>query len=71
MCGWLWQILIWTLLLQEFDTPVEYELYNIDEDPFEMKNIYGTEEADQTLVSLGRKTILINSFGGKFCRWMH
>ncbi|XP_065829466.1 N-acetylglucosamine-6-sulfatase-like [Oscarella lobularis] len=45
------------ILTNEFDTPVEYELYNIDEDPFEMKNIYGTEEADQTLVDALRSFI--------------
>ncbi|XP_065829201.1 N-acetylglucosamine-6-sulfatase-like [Oscarella lobularis] len=33
-----------------FGTPVEYELFDIDKDPFQLKNLYGTATADQKLV---------------------
>ena len=33
-----------------FDTPLEYELFNIAKDPYQMTNLYGTEEEDKELV---------------------
>ena len=33
-----------------FDTPLEYELFDIMKDPYQMKNLYGTAEEDKELV---------------------
>ena len=33
-----------------FDNPLEYELFNIAKDPYQMTNLYGTEEEDKELV---------------------
>ena len=34
-----------------FDNPLEYELFNIAKDPYQMTNLYGTEEEDKELVN--------------------
>ena len=33
-----------------FGTPVEYELFDIDKDPYQLKNLYSAATADQKLV---------------------
>jgi len=33
-----------------FDNPLEYELFDITKDPYQMKNLYGTAEEDKELV---------------------
>ena len=43
------RVFIFTVQLS-FGTPVEYELFDIDKDPFQLKNLYGTATADQKLV---------------------
>jgi len=34
----------------EFDTPLEYELFDVEKDPYQMTNLYGTSQEDKQLV---------------------
>ena len=34
----------------DFDTPLEYEMFDINEDPYQMTNLYGTNKEDKMLV---------------------
>lgn len=35
----------------EFDTPLEYELFNVENDPYQMTNLYGSPDEDKQLVA--------------------
>ena len=37
--------------IAEFDTPLEYELFNVAMDPYQMVNLYGTAQEDKQLVA--------------------
>ena len=37
--------------VSEFNTPLEYELFNVAADPYQMSNLYGTQQEDKQLVA--------------------